>query len=219
MKLAGNLKESSLKVSMNAENKQQETPNFIPDYDSESDHASGQEQTSPVFVTSNEQSKKKLSTKFIEMFMHPMLAAQTLLLEGKGLLQSEVSTKEFNGNAAGCDGHFVKAALISYPKTSIPNLNKTAMSENTSSDFTTSDSDPSSRTSQQTSSRSKSSLSSDPTAAESSLDKDDPIQHSKPVISADNSDSEQDNDSNNEALSPPVDNTIDDNSDVHKGDG
>ena len=98
--LSRKVNESSSKVSMNAQDKQQETPNFIPDYDSESDHSSGQEQTSPVFVTSNEQSKKKLSTKFIETFMHPMQAAQTLLLDGKGLLQSEVSTKEFDGNAA-----------------------------------------------------------------------------------------------------------------------
>ena len=201
---------------MNAQDKQQETPNLILDYDSESDHSSGQEQTSPVFVTSNEQSKKKLSTKFIETFMHPMPAAQTLLLDGKGLLQSEVSTKEFDGNAAGSDGHSLKGTLISYPKTSTPDLNETAMSENTSSDFTTSNSDPSSRSSQQTSSGSKSSSSSDLTAAESSLDKGYPIQRTKPVISPDSSDSKQDNDSNDEALSVPDNNTIDNNSDVQK---
>ena len=139
-----------------------------------------------------------------------------MLLDRKGLLQSEVSTKEFNGNAAGSDGHSVKATSISYPKTSTPDLNETAMSENTSSDFTTSNSDPSSRSSQQTSSGSKSSSSSDPTATESSLDKDYPIQHTKPVISPDSSDSEQDNDSNDEALSVPDNNIIDNNSDVQK---
>ena len=211
-----NLKESSSKVSMNDKNKEQGIPKLIPDYDSESDHTSGQEQTSPVFGTSYEQGKKKLSMKFMETFMQPMPAAQKFLLDGKGLLQSEVSMKEFDANATGIYGNSLKSGSICYPKISSPDLNDTAMSENTSSDVTTSNSDPSSRTSQQTSSESKSTSSSDPTAAESSLDKDDPIQDKKPVISADNSYSEQDNDSNDEALTEPDDNAIDDNSDVQK---
>ena len=182
----------------------------------QSDHASGQEQTSPVFGTSNEQCKKKLSTKFMETFMQPMLAVQNFLLDGKGLLQSEISMKEFDANATGIYGNSVKSGSICYPKTSTPDLNGTTMSENTSSDLTTSNSDPSSRTSQQTSSESKSTSSSNPTAAESSLDKDDPIEDKKPVISTDNSYSEQDNDSNDEALNETDDNTIDDNSNVHK---
>ena len=152
----------------------------------------------------------------MKTFMQPMLAAQKFLLDGKGLLQSEVTMKEFDSNATGINGNSVKSGPICYPKTSTPDLNDTAMSENTSSDVTTSNSDPSSRTSRQTSSESKSTSSSDPTAAESSLDKDDPIQDKKPVISAENSYSEQDSDSNDEPLNEPDDNTIDDNSDVHK---
>ena len=98
------VKESSSKVSMNDEKDGQHIPNFIPDDDSESDQASWQEETSPVFYTSKDQSKKKLSTNFIETFMHPLPAAQSLLLDGKGLLQSEVSRKEFDANSAGIDG-------------------------------------------------------------------------------------------------------------------
>ena len=143
-------------------------------------------------------------------------AAQNLLLDGKGQLQSPLLKKDLHGNAVGSVGHSVKVVLNSYPKTSTPDLNETTMSENTSSDFTSSKSEPSSKTSQETSSESKSSSSSDPTAAESSLDKDDPIQCTKPVMSADNSESEQDNDSNDEPLSVPDDNTIDENSNVHK---
>ena len=140
-----NLKENSKKLSMNDKNQEKEIPKLIPDYDSESDNASAPEQSSPVFGTCHEQGKKKLSMNFMETFMQPMPAAQKFLLDPKGLLQSEVSMKELDGNS-------LKSGSMCYPKTSTPDLDQTAMTENTSSDVTTSNSEPSSITSQQTSS-------------------------------------------------------------------